>query len=157
MKTRLLIGTVVLFLGITLYSCKPNDQKLQQEVNTVLTTSGVTAVVKDAVVTLTGTVESKESKDEAEALCKKVKDIKSVVNNIEVKEPVPAIVISPDEALKTIVTSGLAAAGYPDIVAQIDSGQVTLTGNVKKADVTKVMQIVNEAKPKKVINKLTIK
>src|SRR5450631_712692 len=41
--------------------------------------------VKDAVVTLSGSVDQKSLKSKAESVAKKVKGVKSVVNNIEVK------------------------------------------------------------------------
>lgn len=41
--------------------------------------------VKDGVVTLAGTVESQGQKDKADHIAKKVKGVKKVVNNIEVR------------------------------------------------------------------------
>jgi hyperosmotically inducible protein len=44
------------------------------------------AVSKEGVVTLTGVVETQHQKDKASKLAKKVKGVKSVVNNITLKE-----------------------------------------------------------------------
>ena len=41
--------------------------------------------VKDGVVTLAGSVEQKSLKSRAESVAKKVKGVKQVVNNIEIK------------------------------------------------------------------------
>jgi osmotically-inducible protein OsmY len=41
--------------------------------------------VKDGVVTLAGSVEAKSMKSRAESVTKKVKGVKQVVNNIEIK------------------------------------------------------------------------
>jgi osmotically-inducible protein OsmY len=41
--------------------------------------------VKDGVVTLAGSVEAKSLKSRAESVAKKVKGVKQVVNNIEIK------------------------------------------------------------------------
>ena len=41
--------------------------------------------VKDGVVTLAGSVEAKSLKSKAESVAKKVKGVKQVVNNIEIK------------------------------------------------------------------------
>ena len=41
--------------------------------------------VKDGVVTLAGSVEAKSLKSKAESVAKKVKGVKKVVNNIEIK------------------------------------------------------------------------
>ena len=45
--------------------------------------------VKQGVVTLAGAVEEKSLKARAEKLTKKVKGVKSVVNNIEIKARIP--------------------------------------------------------------------
>ncbi len=158
MKKNLLTSVLVLSLGFILFSCKPSDEKLQKQVDTVLTVQpGISASVKSAVVTLNGVVESEEAKTAAETLVKNVKDIKSVVNNIEVKVPEPPVVINPDDTLKTTITAAFTAAGFKDITVDIKDGEVTLTGNAKKADLKQIMQIANEAQPKKVINNLTVK
>lgn len=159
MKKILSVIAIALLSGALLFSCKPNDEKLQKEVETALTTvqSGITSTVKNGVVTLTGTVESEAAKAALEQAAKAVKNIKSVTNDITVQAPAPAVVVNPDETLTTTIVSALSAGGFKDVVAVVTSGEVTLTGNVKKADLQKVMQIVNEAKPARVINQLTIK
>lgn len=159
MKKIILIFTVTLLSGTLFFSCKPNDGKLQKQVETTLTAiqPGITSAVKDGVVTLTGTVESDAAKVALEQAAKAVKDIKSVTNNITVKVPEPAVVINPDDTLASTINSAFAAAGFKDIVVAAKSGEVTLTGTVKRADLKKVMAIANEAKPAKVINQLTIK
>jgi osmotically-inducible protein OsmY len=45
----------------------------------------LTVEVKDGVVTLTGTKESQAQKDKAGKIAKRVKGVKKVINNIEVK------------------------------------------------------------------------
>jgi len=47
---------------------------------------GLQVDVKDGVVTLSGTVDSTVAKDKATHIAKKVKGVKKVVNNIEVKK-----------------------------------------------------------------------
>jgi osmotically-inducible protein OsmY len=156
MKKLVLILTCALLSGAMFYSCKPSDEKLQKQVETVLSAvqSSVSGTVKDGVVTLTGIVDSEEAKTAAEVAVKAIKDIKSVTNNIEVKLPV---VINPDEVLSTTITAALAAAGFNDVKLAVDSGVVTLTGEAKKADLQKIMQIANETQPKKVLNQLKLK
>lgn len=156
MKRLVLILTCALLSGATFYSCKPSDEKLQKQVETVLsaTQSSVTGTVKDGVVTLNGTVDSDAAKTAVEVAVKAIKDIKSVTNNIEVKLPV---VINPDETLSATITTALTAAGFNDVKLAVDSGVVTLTGEAKKADLQKIMQIANEAQPKKVLNQLKLK
>lgn len=157
MRRTVLIYVVALLSGVILYSCKPSDEKLQKAVETALTTSGNTAIastVKEGVATITGTVESEEAKAAIEAAVKAVKDIKSVDNKIEVVVPVK---INPDETLVTTINEALSTAGFKGINVAVANGEVTLTGDVKKADLQKVMEIANGTNPAKVINQLTIK
>lgn len=150
---------LVLLLGVMLFSCKPSDEKLQTAVQTALTAAGsnVTSSVKDGVVTLSGTVDSEAAKIAAEMVAKEVKDIKSVSNNIEVKAPQAPVVINNDEVLNATITSAIGAAGFTGITVTVKDGEVTLNGDVKKANLAKIMQIANEAKPAKVINNLKVK
>ena len=46
---------------------------------------------------------------------------------------------------------------FDDISAMVKDGVVTLTGDVKKADLPKVMQAVSALHPKKIENKATVK
>lgn len=157
MRRTFLIYTIALLSGVILYSCKPSDEKVQKAVETALTTSGNSAIgatVKDGIATITGTVESEEAKAAAEAIVKATKDVKSVDNKIEVVVPVK---INPDDTLTSTINEGLKAAGFPDIKVAVANGEVTLTGDVKKADLQKVMEIANNANPGKVINQLTVK
>lgn len=158
MRKILFVLLSVLLLG-GLYSCKPNDQKLQKEVETVLTSAyqGISSTVKDGVATIQGVVESDEAKAAIEKAISAVKGVKSVVNNISVKKPEPPVTINPDEVLTTTITNALSVAGYKGVNVAVADGEVTLTGDLAKSDLTKVMQIANEAKPKKVINQLNLK
>jgi hyperosmotically inducible protein len=160
MKKTVLLYFSILLSGIILFSCGNNDLKLQKEVPNALLNApaSISYSIKDGVVTLTGVVDSDKDRTGAEESVKALKDVKTVVNNIEVKAPAePAVVINPDDALTKAITMALATGGFSDVVAAVKDGEVTLTGNVKRADLAKVMQIANEAKPKKVINQLTIK
>ena len=48
----------------------------------------------------------------------------------------------------------LDSAGFSGVKINIADSVLTLTGDVKKADLKKVLQIVNDLKPKKIINEL---
>lgn len=150
---------LVLLLGVMLFSCKPSDEKLQTAVQTALTAAGsnVSSSVKEGVVTLSGTVDSEAAKIAAETAVKAVKDIKSISNNIEVKVPQAPVVINNDEVLTTAINAAITAGGFSDVTVSVKDGEVTLNGDAKKADLAKIMQIANEAKPAKVINNLNIK
>ena len=152
----------LLGIGVFLYACKPSDAKLQKEVNDKLSTAspGVIAEVKGGVATLSGEVMDDAAKTAAEDAAKSVKGVKSVVNNVMLTPPppppAPPVSINPDDVLKSSVDSSINAAGITGVTATIANGEVTLTGTIKKADLRKVMQAANEAKPKKVNNKLTL-
>ena len=159
MKKLVLFLTCAFLCGAVFTSCKPSDEKLQQQVVSTLSAvnSAVSGTVKDGVATLSGTVNSEDAKTAAEAAVKVIKDIKSVTNNIKVVLPAPPVVINPDDTLSTAITTALTAAGFSDVKTAVADGVVTLTGTAKKADFQKIMQIANESKPKQVINKLTKK
>jgi len=158
MKAKLLLCAVVLFAGIAFSSCKPSDAQLQKQVTTGLTavSSAISSEVKKGEVTLSGVVNSEDLKAAAEQAAKAVKGVTSVVNNIQVQLPAP--VITPDQAFQTVVTNAVTAAGdaFNKVVIAVQDSVVTLTGEVKKADLKKVMQVVNDLKPKKVVNSLTV-
>lgn len=157
MKRKVLIYVCALLIGVVAYSCKPNDAKIQQEVKKVLTVADVDVTVKDGVATLTGIVTSDDAKSSLESLVKSVKDVKSVVNNIQVKVPEPEVVINPDEVLQKTITEAFTTAGINGVTLTVKAGEVTLTGDAKRKDLEKIMQIANEAQPKKVINQLKLK
>ena len=156
MKTKLLsLCAVVLFAAIAFSSCKPSDEQLQKQVTTVVSPA-ISSEVKKGEVTLSGIVNSDDAKAAAETAAKAVKGVKSVVNNIQVQLPAP--VISPDQALQTAISATVAAGGaaFSQVVVAVQDSVVSLTGDIKKADLQKVMQIVNGLQPKKVVNSLTI-
>lgn len=159
MKRTAFIFTIALLSSIMFFSCKPNDAEIQKAVDKALTESntGVTSVVKDGVATLRGIVASEEAKTQAETAVKGVKDVKSVTNDVQVVVPPAAPVVNPDDTLTSTINSALTAAGFTGINVAVSNGEVTLTGDVKKADLAKVMQIANESKPAKVTNQLTVK
>jgi osmotically-inducible protein OsmY len=160
MKTKLFLCGILLCAGLAFNSCKPSDAELQKAVTTTLSAlpSSITSAVNKGEVTLTGVVESEEAKADAEKLVGAVKGIQSVVNNIEVQIPQPEPVINPDDVLRSAISTAVSAAGdaFKQVVVNVQNGEVNLTGSIKKADLTKLLQIVNEASPKKVNNALTI-
>jgi len=161
LKAPMLMATVVT-LGMV--SCKPNDAKIKSEIETKLKTEqgldAVTVDVQKAAVTLAGTTDSDAAKATAETDAKGVKGVESVANNISVNMPAaPAITsnaptINADDALTTAVKD--ATKDFADVKADVKDGIVTLTGNIKRADLPKLMQNIAASKPKKIENKLTI-
>ncbi|WP_089903902.1 BON domain-containing protein [Chitinophaga arvensicola] len=155
MKLKLL-STLILSMGILfMVSCKskPKDADIQAAVTTALqSTPGVSADVKDGVVTLSGAVASQADKDAAEAAVKLNQGVKSVVNNVTVTPPPPPPAPTPevtaDDALKTSVAS--IVKDFPGIQADVKDGVIIITGE-QKADRWKKLKIALDAlKPKKV-------
>jgi hypothetical protein len=90
---------------------------------------------------------------------KNAKGVKSVVNNIMISAPpaptAPNVEITSTDSLKTSVDA--LVSSYKTVQASVDNGVVTLTGEIKRSQLTTLMQSVNELKPKRVENKLVIK
>jgi osmotically-inducible protein OsmY len=120
-----------------------------------LATEPIRVATASAVVTLTGEVSSAANKARAEELAKGVEGVKSIVNNLTVKVPVP--VIAADDPLKTQVMANLAKYGITGVTVTVANSEVTLTGDIPRAKLQDAMKAANEAHPKKVNNKLTIK
>jgi osmotically-inducible protein OsmY len=68
--------------------------------------------------------------------------------------PAP-VVVSADDSLATKAKDAI--KDYPGVNVTISNGVVTLTGEIKRDELPKVMQAVNAINPKKVNNELTIK
>lgn len=83
---------LILLVGACLAADKPvSDDSIYDKVRIALASDidvkggNLKVDVKDGVVTLAGNVESSAQKDKATHIAKKVKGVKKVVNNIEVK------------------------------------------------------------------------
>lgn len=156
----------VLMLAFALFmsACGKSDADLLKAANDKLTAdkiTGVTVAVKDGVATLTGEVADAAVKSKAEASVKTVEGIKSVTNSCTIKPAPTPPPPSPDKMIEGTVNEAikkLALTGA-NITVAVANGEITLTGDVAKADLVKVMQAANEAKGNatKVNNKLTVK
>lgn len=165
MKNHIGLFTVLMALTISaalISSCKEKDSNIQSAVETTLKgnqeMSGISATVKDGVVTLTGECNDEASKTTAETMAGKIKGVKQVVNNITVAAPQAApapVVVAEDDPLTKSVTD--ATKDYPGVKASVKDGVITLTGDIKKNDLPKLMMSLHSLKPKKIENKLTVK
>ena len=148
---------VILVLSGLIYSCKPDDSKILEaaKASSSAIDPGVNVAVNNGVVTLTG-----EVKDQAtqEALANSVKDakgVKSVVNNTTVAST-EAPEISADNLIRADIEANFLKMGIRGVNFTVANGVVTLSGQVTKADMVKVMQAANESNPRKVNNQLKI-
>jgi hypothetical protein len=65
------------------------------------------------------------------------------------------VIVTPDATLRQSVNNVL--AGYPGITADVNDGVVTLKGSIQQVDLSGLIQKIQELRPKKVENQLTIK
>ena len=160
MKVKL-FTILMLAAALFLSACGKSDADLQKAANDKLVAekvAGVTVAVKDGVATLTGEVADITVKNKAEAAIKGVEGIKSVTNNTTLKPlPTPPPVTSEDDMLRGKVMENIKKLNIDTVKADVKDGEIILLGEVSKADLAKVMQAANEAKGKKVTNKLTVK
>lgn len=151
---RVTSTAAVLTLAFAFTACGPKDADVKAAAEKALSgVSGVTVAVADGVATLSGQFADGAAKTAAEATVKAVAGVKSVVDNATVAPPPP--VISPDDALKTSVSAAL--KDFSTVMADVKDGVVTLTGEIKKADLPKMMQALSALHPKKIDNKATVK
>ncbi len=155
----LALPTFILFVTLAACNSKTSDADVKTSVDNAIAAnsdlSGVYADVNDGVVTLAGQVKDETAKASAETTAKGVKGVKSVNNNLSVAPPPAApVVITADDPLKASVDNTIKA--YPGVTANVKDGVVTLTGQIKKADLQKLMMELNTLKPKKIENQLTI-
>lgn len=158
MKIRsILLGMSFAFL---LVACGPKDADIQKEITAKLTElPGVSVTVEKGVATISGTCKDDAFKQNAESIVKGIKGVKSVVNNCEIPAPEPVVAapveINPDAVLTTSVNEVVKT--YSGVTAAVKDGVVILTGDIKRSQLQNLIKSVQELKPKKVENKLTIK
>lgn len=158
MKIRsILLGMSFAF---SLVACAPKDADIQKEINEKLNTSSVQVTVHEGVATIVGTCDDDAFKKNIERSVKAVKGVKSVVNNCQIPAPnvepaAAAVIINSDAELDKSV--GEVVKAYNGVSATVVGGVVTLSGEIKRSQLAPLIQSVQELKPKKVENKLTIK
>ncbi|HEY5969648.1 MAG TPA: BON domain-containing protein [Chitinophagaceae bacterium] len=155
----LALPVFILFVSLAACNSKTSDADVKTSVDNAIAAnsnlSGAYADVKDGVVTLSGQVKDEIAKSSAETTAKGVKGVKSVTNNLTIAPPPAAPVeITADDPLKASVDNTIRT--YPGVAATVKDGVITLTGQIKKADLQKLMMELNTLKPKKIENQLTI-
>lgn len=140
-------------LSTSLYSCKSQEEKDKEtKAKIEAAAPGVSVTVNNGVATITGQVNDDAAKAAMEETVKKVDGVKSVVNSLDVPPPP---VINPDQQL--IDAANTIVAKYQGVMSSVVNGVVTLTGEIKRADLPNLMSEINSIGPKSVENKLTVK
>ena len=160
MKITKIFFAIFFSVSVLFLSCKPKDADVQAKITEKFAASpelmGASDTVTDGVATLAGEVKDDAAKTEAETSAKDIKGVQSVVNNLTViPPPPPPVTVNPDSALIQGVTD--ATKDFPTVKAAVDNGEITLTGSIKRSDLTKLMRTLNTLKPSKINNQLTIK
>ena len=162
MKVTKVLAVMMIAIAVGFVSCKPKDADIktavEQAISAIPDAAGATIEVKDGVATISGEFKDEAAKAAAEAAAKAVKGVKSVVNNGTIAAPIVVeapVEVSADAALITAVAD--ASKDFATVKAEVKDGIITLTGEIKKTDLPKLMQSLNALKPKKVENKLTVK
>jgi len=105
-------------------------------------------------VTLTGEVKDDATSLAVAGLATAVKNVKSVTNSLTVTPPAP--VLSPiDAALEAALKDAL--KDNATVIAAVKDGVITLTGEIQKKDLPKLLQKISALKPIKIDNQLTVK
>ncbi|MHA4808343.1 BON domain-containing protein [Flavitalea flava] len=161
---RLLVRvlTVIIIPGILLVSCSPKDSDIQAAIEAkkkeMPEASAAIVTVEKGVVTLSGEFKDEAAKSSFESTVKTIKGVKEVINNGTLTPPPPPpapVVIAADDPLTKSVAD--ATKDYPGVKATVKDGVVTLTGEIHKAALTRLMMSLHTLKPKKIDNQLTIK
>src|SRR5712664_884325 len=139
----------------TFDSCKskPKDADVQAAITDKFSASkdlsAITATVKDGVATLSGECQDEASKANAEKIATGTVGVKSVINNCTVTPPPPApapVVIAADDPLSKGVADAI--KDFPGVKSSVKDGVITLTGEIKKSNLTKLMMSLHSLKPK---------
>jgi hyperosmotically inducible protein len=156
MKVTKLLTVIMIAVTLGFVSCKPKDADIKASVEKAINYP-LTVDVKDGMVTLSGECKDDACKTSCEAAAKTVKGVKSVVSNCTLPLPVVAapVEVSADAALISSVAD--AVKDFATVKADVKDGVITLTGEIQKSSLPKLMMSLNALKPKKVDNKLTVK
>lgn len=153
------VMTLILTLGMGVASCNQvKDADLQTAAQQLMVANpelaGVTVAVLDKVATLTGTVSDDSGKAYAESVVAGVKNVKSVVNQIQVVPPAPDY-----SALDATINAALpdALKDHATVTATAKDGVITLSGEIKEKDLQVLMEKINALNPVKIENNITVK
>jgi len=147
---------IAIIASVFFTSCKPKDADIKKAVETAIAANpdatGITVSVDKQVVTLSGEVKDEATSIAVNGLAAAVKNVKSVVNSITIAAPL----VNPVDAQLTAALVD-ALKDNPTVKATVKEGVISLTGEIKKSDLPKLLQKVSALKPVKIDNQLTIK
>lgn len=134
----------VLVLSTTSCKKKLKDADIQASIETVLKAdadmAGTMVSVQDGIATISGVCKDDACKANCEEAVKKIEGVKSVVNNLTVTPPAP-VVPEVTDALGQAITDAL--KDFPTVKSELNDGVLTLTGEIAKDKVQKLMMGLN--------------
>ncbi|MBP6687813.1 MAG: BON domain-containing protein [Lacibacter sp.] len=137
----------VLVLGAGSCKKKLKDADIQASIESVISADadmkGMMVTVKDGVATLSGECKDEALKAKFEEAIKKVEGVKSVINNSTIAVVAPVVPPASD-ALAQAVTDAL--KDFPGVKSQLTDGVLTLTGEIKRTSLQKLMMGLNALK-----------
>ena len=160
----IMLLSAITFVAVAISSCKGSvkDSDIQAalaaKISSVPEMAGLTASVKDGVVTLDGQCKDDACKAFCETTVKGMAGVKSVVSNCTVAPPPPPpmpVEVAADDPISKGVMDAI--KDFTGVKADVKDGIVTLTGDIKKTELPKLMQSIMSLKPKRVDNQLIIK
>ncbi len=92
--------------------------------------------------------------------CKnKTKDTGNTIDTTSMTAPAPVTPAPVEIATDTALQAGVrdATKDYPGVKADVNNGEITLTGEIRRSKLADLMMSLNSLKPKKINNQLTIK
>ncbi|MEP7107509.1 MAG: BON domain-containing protein [Ferruginibacter sp.] len=172
--TRVLLATAITAL-IGFAACSPKDEDIKTAIEKKLKAEpGISSTlvdVKNGIATIEGQCKDDTCKANCEKISQEVKGVKTVISNLTVAPPPVATVINPVAAPVSTadsvagtnepedpLTKSLAGVtkNFPTVKASAKDGIVTITGEIKKTDLPKLMKALSALKPKKIVKKLTV-
>lgn len=158
MKKLIIYALAFMASGFSLQSCRVSDKDLQEDVQNEIRkrTNQVTVTVRNGVATLEGTVNTDAERFTLDSIARSVRNIKSVVNDTKVKQSAPIIKVDSDAEIRATINDKLKEAGINTVLVEVNNGNVTLSGHLKRAYLQKVIQIANEANVKQVTNNIDL-
>jgi hyperosmotically inducible protein len=152
MSLKKIMGCLTAASILFFVSCQPEDTDINVSVTENIRSAapGVSADVKDGVVTLTGQVNDESSRMAAEDAAKKTKGVKSVVNNITVATaPPPTVTVSPTDSLQRGVNDAI--KDFPGVTATVNAdGEIVVTGEISSDKWKRLKMSLDGLNPKKV-------
>ena len=142
---------IILFsIQVTACNKKPKDEDIQKSVSDQLSTnpsySGVTATVKDGVVTLDGKCEGENCDTAIIEEVKKIEGVDNVESNITKS--------GTDLTLRTSVQTIISK--YQGVQADVAAGVIVLRGSISRDQLQPLMAELNNLQPQKIDNQLAV-